>query len=63
MIIPSLLFNQLFRKSIQLANDRNNWLTIVKGTADGTCGTDADSRTSVTFGEDVRSGCIIRYAI
>ncbi|XP_072015474.1 tectonic-3-like [Amphiura filiformis] len=52
----------IIKKSIELGNDRNNWLTIVKGTADGTCVTDADSRTPVTFGEDVRSGCTIRVS-
>ena len=48
------------RIRVRLGSDRNNWLTIVKGTADGTCVTDADSRTPVTYGEDVRSGCTIR---
>ncbi|XP_006814551.1 tectonic-1 [Saccoglossus kowalevskii] len=45
------------RYSIILDSNRDNWLTMVSPTADGNCITDADSRTSVTFGLDMRTGC------
>ncbi|XP_038053223.1 tectonic-1-like [Patiria miniata] len=47
------------RFSIELSSDRNNWLTVVKSTADGTCETNPDSRIPVNFGEDLRTGCMV----
>ncbi|XP_033638805.1 tectonic-1-like [Asterias rubens] len=48
------------RSSIELSSDPNNWLTVIKSNAIGTCETNPDIRTPVTFGEDMRSGCMIR---
>ncbi|KAJ8048063.1 Tectonic-1 [Holothuria leucospilota] len=48
--------------AISLRDDRNNWLTVVKSSSDGTCLTDADSRIPVVFGMDMRTGCIVEVS-
>ena len=35
-------------------------LSVVKSSATGTCLTDIDNRVQVNFGQEIRSGCLIR---
>ena len=46
--------------AIELDSNRDNWLTIVTSQPNGRCSNDTDQRVSVTFDDDMRSGCYIR---
>ncbi|XP_013398178.1 tectonic-1 [Lingula anatina] len=49
--------------SIALPTDRNSYLTLVTSTATGDCEMDSSKRVPVNFGENMRTGCLIRATL
>ena len=47
---------------ILINSNRDRYMTVVRSTASGDCITDSDDRISVVFGQNVRTGCMLRYA-
>ncbi|XP_046380204.2 tectonic-3-like [Haliotis rufescens] len=51
-------------QEILLNSNRDEWLTMVRGSANGNCITDSSQgRVSVQFKDDVRSGCFIQISM
>ncbi|XP_066287972.1 tectonic-3-like [Branchiostoma lanceolatum] len=46
-------------RSIVVSSDRNSWLSMLSSAADGSCVSSTADRSSVVFGEDMRSGCLL----
>ncbi|KAL8568149.1 hypothetical protein ACOMHN_027672 [Nucella lapillus] len=47
---------------IFLGSNRERYMTVVRASASGDCFTDSDSRMSVAFGHNVRTGCLLRVS-
>ncbi|XP_076450784.1 tectonic-3-like [Babylonia areolata] len=47
---------------IFLSSSRDQYMTVVRASATGDCFTDSDSRMPVLFGQNVRTGCMLRVS-
>lgn len=57
-----VIAGRLSSSVIELSGDRNRYLTVISPRADGTCVSDSTLRASVRFGENLRTGCLLRLS-
>ncbi|KAL5007458.1 hypothetical protein ScPMuIL_016264 [Solemya velum] len=62
-IMAGVLDTNSSKQSINLNGNRNQWMTVVKASADGNCFNDSDDRSPVLFGVSMRSGCLLPFSL